>query len=717
MVLVLIPQSGFSQVKKIFVSPHGNDKNPGTKELPCRSLEYVQSVVRGLDKRTPIQIILQEGTYYLSQTLVFEQKDSGTKECPIVWKAEKNKQVVISGGRPVKGKWLINDGDAWVTEIPEARERNWIFRQLFVDGRRMTRARYPNKSEVNPFLYAKAGGKDVIEINKKRIQKSWGNATDAQINIVPGWKFFNQWNSVKNVNVRKGEIYLHDSELHAEVTKGNWFWIEGVKEELDEPEEWFLDEINGKLFYMPGKGINPNIQVIIAPRLDRLIYLKGDVENQTHVSHIEFRNIEFKHTTFNLGHIEPRVHTDAAIVFENALNCIIENCHFENIGGYALWMHLDSKYNSFNNNMVTESGGGGVLLTGARFSYMDDSKLFTPGKEAAKVFPILNAITNNVVSNCGRIRYYGGGVHLDSRPGNMAMEPGNYIAHNHFNNLSRNGIFAFRNQGGNVVEYNHINDVMQTTIDGACIHFATMTHQNAPNYILNNYLHDIWGYEQKANGKPVRHLANGVFLDWATSNTTVKYNYIYNSGGEAIKTIMGNKDLIIENNVISASKIEPPFMKDTGPGSLATNGINILDTQLTGNVIHYSNQELVSYKGDWQPKEIIGFWNLFSYSILEVEMGESGEITYSLPVIEEGMYKLSLLYVPGEENATNVEVTVHHADGKSQLHWNMQEGDKFGFSVPIGKYRFSRVGDSRVVISNRDANGRVVANSVAFVKD
>jgi hypothetical protein len=40
----------------------------------------------------------------------------------------------------------------------------------------------------------------------------------------------------------------------------------------------------------------------------------------------------------------------------------------------------------------------------------------------------------------------------------MTMEPGNCIAHNHFNDLSRNGVFAFRNQGGNVVEYNHIHN-------------------------------------------------------------------------------------------------------------------------------------------------------------------------------------------------------------------------------------------------------------------
>jgi hypothetical protein len=37
---------------------------------------------------------------------------------------------------------------------------------------------------------------------------------------------------------------------------------------------------------------------------------------------------------------------------------------------------------------------------------------------------------------------------------------------------------------------------MQTAIDGAAIHVATMNHLNAPNYILNNHLYGMWGWKQ-----------------------------------------------------------------------------------------------------------------------------------------------------------------------------------------------------------------------------
>jgi hypothetical protein len=715
-VSILLLLSCNKESKQFYISTLGNDDYPGTKSLPFATLQRARDAVRQLEKNDTINIVIRQGLYHLPEPLILGPGDSGTEELPVIWRAAENERVILSGGKMIDSKWQTDDGKIWFTDIPEAAERKWIFRQLFVDGKRISRARFPNKTASNPFLYAVGGTDSSVVINQNLIRESWGKALDAQINMVPNWKFFNQWNTVKSVDIQKAEIFLANSELHAKITKGNWFWIEGIKEELDEPEEWFLDGDIGRLYYMPVPGQDPNSQVIIAPRLNRLIYAKGDVEAKAHVNYVHFKDLEFRHTTFTLDHIEPRVHTDATIMLENACDFRIENCHFENIGGYALWLHLDSKRNLFHANTVLESGAGGVLFTGARFSYMDDSKLYTPGDVASSVFPILNLVTHNTVKHCGKIRYYGGGVHLDSRPASMSMAPGNYIAHNHFQYLSRNGIFAFRNQGGNVVEYNHIHDAMQTTIDGACIHFATMNHLNAPNFIMNNYLYDIWGYEQKPDGQPVRHLANGIFLDWATSNTTVKNNYIYNAGGEPIKNIMGNWNLTISDNKTSKTRIIPPFINEVGPGGTATHGIDIEKNHLTGSVIHYTDKSLVEYKGNWKPRKMEGFWNLFSFNLLEADIAELAEISYTLPIVEDGMYQVSVLYLPDDQNASNAKIRVKHAEGTSEKIWNMKEGDKFGFALVIGHYHFKKNGVSEVTISNENTDGIVVANSVAFVK-
>jgi hypothetical protein len=347
---------------------------------------------------------------------------------------------------------------------------------------------------------------------------------------------------------------------------------------------------------------------------------------------------------------------------------------------------------------------------------MDDSKIYTPGEAAAKVAPILNEITRNTVEHCGKIRYYGGGVHLDSRPFNMSMAPGNYIAHNLFNKLSRNGIFAFRNQGGNVVEYNHIHNVMLTTVDAGCIHFATMNTLNAPNFILNNWLHDVWGYEQKPDGNVARRQAHGVYLDWETSNTTVKDNWIYNYKGNAVaKVFGGNRNVVIEDNPSSATVITPPFVAEVGPDGTATHGIDLANNRFIGSVIPYTDSGHFSSTGTWTEETAVGIFNLFEFDFLTGTAAAPSQAVYTLPITEDGVYQISLLYKPGNDRASNVPIAIQHADGTANLVWNMQQGSNFGFAVPVGTYRFVASQTNTVTLSTTGVNGKVIADSVGFV--
>ncbi len=716
--LLLLPAS-LSLAAVIHVSPQGKDSNVGTAESPLASPHAARDKVRQLVAKgltEPVDIIFAAGTYPFNSTLELRPSESGTDQFPVTWKSAPGAKVLFCGGLEIPQKWTKDDGGIWQVDISGIGAKDWNFRQLFVDGKTATRARYPNPDAPKPFLYATGGNLDHAIIDPALVKESWGKAKDAQINIVPQWKFFNQWNTVTKVDTKTGRIDIADSERHAKIIPGNWFWIEGVKEELDQPGEWFLDAETRQLFYMPSAGIDPNSLTITAPVMNRLVNAQGDVNAGTYVEHVHFDGIEFRHTTFTLGHIEARVHTDTVIMFENTLNCSVRNCHFENIGGYALWLHLDSRLNKFDRNTVRHSGGGGVLMTGSRFSYMDDTKIYTPGEAAAKVAPILNEVTRNTVEHCGKIRYYGGGVHLDSRPFSMSMEPGNLISHNYFNDLSRNGVFAFRNQGGSVVEYNHIHNAMQTTIDGACIHFATMNHLNAPNFILNNWLYDAWGYEQLPDGKPKRKLGNGIFLDWDSSNTTVRDNWVYNSVGGAIKPIWANQNLVIENNRESDTRIVPPFEKELGPDGTATNGIGLASNRLTGSVIHHSDKMHVATRGKWTPKTVNGMWGLFQFNYLVGNAAKPSEATYTLPILEDGKYEISLLYPSGKDRATNVPVTIQHADGKTELKWDMQKGSKHGFSTKIGTYRFTKGDTHSVTIATKGTDGIVIADGVAFVK-
>jgi lysophospholipase L1-like esterase len=719
-VITLLPLS-LSAASEIHVSPAGNDANPGSASQPVATPQRARDLVRGLVTAglgEPVEVIFAAGTYRMDATLELRPEDSGTVAFPISWKAAAGATAVLDGGKRIGGTWTHGGGGIWHTDLAGTGlgVGQWNFRQLFVNGSRATRARFPNKSQANPFLYATGGASDHAIISPALIKPSWGTAADAQVNIVPQSRFFNQWNTVTAVNPATGRIDIADSERHRTIDSGSWFWIEGVQEELDEPGEWFLDPATGRLHYMPSPGVDPNTLEIVAPFLHRIVNAKGDVNADTHVKHVHFDGLEFRHADFTLGHIEARVHTDAAVMFENALDCSVRNCSFENIGGYALWLHLDSRRNVFDRNTVRHSGGGGVLMTGARLAYMDDTKIYTPGEAAAKVAPILNEVTRNTVEHCGKIRYYGGGVHMDSRPFSMSMATGNRIANNDFNDLSRNGVFAFRNQGGNVVEYNRIHNAMQTTIDGGCIHFATMNHLNAPNFILNNWLHDIWGYEQKPDGNVVRRLANGVFLDWDTSNTTVKDNWIYNSVSGSVKTIWDNWNLVVLNNPSSATPITPPFAAQVGPAGTATNGIDLPNNQLTGSVIHYTQGEHFSTTGTWTQQSATGIVGLFEFNFLAGTAAVPSQAVYMLPIPEDGNYQISLLYKPGSDRASNAPIAIAHADGTTNVTWNMREGSNHGFAVEVGTWRFTPGGTNTVTLSTAGTDGKVIADAVAFVK-
>ena len=104
--------------------------------------------------------------------------------------------------------------------------------------------------------------------------------------------------------------------------------------------------------------------------------------------------------------------------------------------------------------------------------------------------------------------------------------------------------------------------------------------------------------------------------------------------------------------------------------------------------------------------------------MLEADHSGPAEITYTLPIVEDGIYQISLLYLPDQErNASNARIRINHADGIDNITWDMKQGDKFGFALEIGTYRFEKGKAAHVTISNEGADGMVVADAVAFVKD
>ncbi len=149
-VLIFSLHTGGAPVKAdsatFYVAPDGDDANPGTKEKPFATLARTRDAVRQIKAGAagPIKVLVRGGTYYQSEPLVFGPQDSGTTDTPIIYKAHPGKVVTISGGRKLAYKWRPYKDGIMMCDLPRTKAGKLDFTQLFVNGKRQHRARFPD---------------------------------------------------------------------------------------------------------------------------------------------------------------------------------------------------------------------------------------------------------------------------------------------------------------------------------------------------------------------------------------------------------------------------------------------------------------------------------------------------------------------------------------------------------------------------------------------
>ena len=119
----------------IFVAPSGNDRIPGTKSRPIRTLLHARDLVRKLDHSMHHDLIvsLAQGTYTLSHPLSLGPRDSGTNGHSVVWMGAPGASAVVSGARKISGWHLSDPGKGiWAASVPVGLQT----RQIYVNGMR-----------------------------------------------------------------------------------------------------------------------------------------------------------------------------------------------------------------------------------------------------------------------------------------------------------------------------------------------------------------------------------------------------------------------------------------------------------------------------------------------------------------------------------------------------------------------------------------------------
>ena len=170
----------------IHVAPNGDDANPGTVDKPVRTPLRVRDLVRTIKAKSvePITVHFAPGTYYLAETFVLGPEDSGTAKAPITYVASTDGPVILSGGVKLDLRWKLYKHGIMQAEIATPRDEKVAIDQLFVNGRAMPMARYPNyKADARPF-----NGTAADAISPERV-KRWANPVGAYIHALHS----NEW--------------------------------------------------------------------------------------------------------------------------------------------------------------------------------------------------------------------------------------------------------------------------------------------------------------------------------------------------------------------------------------------------------------------------------------------------------------------------------------------------------------------------------------------
>lgn len=471
--------------REFYVSPTGNDRWAGTETKPFATLARAQRAVRAVKRDKPLHVWLREGTHYLDAPLTFGAEDSGAPTAPVTYAAHPQEKAVLSGGRSLSCRWTHYKNGIMKTPVPAG----LTFTQLFVNGKRQIRARYPNfdPSEPGRSGYVQAAGAIPDDVSDPFpepdaemtfsgeaprgvrfdpatfTKKQWSHPEDAEIHIFQQAYWGNlQW-KLKGLDHRTHSIWFGEGGQQigakwdknpAGIGKRSRYFIENVFEELDSPGEWFLNRRENVLYYYPLPGIDLQSALIEVPQLASIIRFAGT--QNAPVQNISVKGVRFAHTlsTYLCRYDVPSlsdwsIHRGGAVFAEGTRGCSIQDCWFDAVGGNGVFVNDYNREFSVTGCKFTESGDSAICFVG------DLEK--TNGTQRS--FPFECRASNNLVHDCG---FYGkqiAAVYI-SRAKRITA------SHNLIYNMPRAGIcIGDGTWGGHLIEFNHIHDTVRETSD------------------------------------------------------------------------------------------------------------------------------------------------------------------------------------------------------------------------------------------------------------
>ncbi len=604
-----------------YVARDGNDAWSGTlarpnaarTDGPLSSLPGARDAIRKLKGTgplaAPVRVVVAPGTYLITEPLVLEPQDSGTAAAPISYEAASYEAApgarpVFSGGRAIAG-WKRGADGIWAARIPQVKAGKWYFEQLWVDGRRATRARTPNKF----YFYALGSARPGEDLTRGDPATLQGRAFRARAqDIAPLLKYLPQqlndvaltsyltWTSTRYrlaaIDAASGTVALTGSQWGV-----SRYQIENFKEALDAPGEWFLDR-DGTLYYKPLPGQDMARATVMAPVAEQFIQLKGDVGAGQWVQNIRFKGLAFCYGQYVLppaGYAEGQgeVNVPAVVMADGARDISIENCEVAHAGLAGIWFRAGCRDDRVSHCHLDDLGAGGVKIGEANL----------PQTEAAQTGGI--TLDNSIVHGLGRLNHGALGVWI-------GQSGGNSVTHNDIGDLFYSAVSVGWVWGygpslakRNTIAFNHIHHVGQGVLSDLGGVYTLGPSEGT--VVSNNHIHDIASYS---------YGGWGLYADEGSSGITMENNLVHDTRSGSFHQHYG-RDNIIRNNILALAQYGPPNPAgDTGFSNTPDAQLQrtrVEDHQsfsFENNIVFWNGGPL--FKGNWQDHLQLSnnlFWN------------------------------------------------------------------------------------------------------------
>lgn len=496
----------------IFVSPVGSDSNKGTIDSPLKTLEAARKYVREYKERVGdnfkgITVYLREGSYNVPNGFKLGEEDGGTQNGYVTYSAYNDEKVSITASvtldvskfTPVTDSKVLAKipqeaapfirqlvlSDVGVTDFgaitEDGRNTGVSSRMLYVDGKHKYLAKYPNSGMMTIADSTKSGE---IIIDDERIER-WREATQAWAYGKFYWEWADYGVPVREIDVEKKALIVKNPSYGIRGVRGK-FRIYNLIEELDTPEEWFLDASTG-ILYLFDDGNFAKKEISFVTSQSTLVTLEN-------TSFVKFNGITFEGTR------------NCAFEIIDSSDNLITNCVIRNIGLNAAKI-IRGKRNGFEYCHIYDVGKGGFKF--GLYSKEDYNNL-TPAE--------------NYIENCHIERV---DIYTSSYAGAVDFSGvGDRISHCRINMSQMTGV-TFNAGINNIIEYNDVYDVMKTTNDQGV--FYGGRYWNAPGNVMRyNSVHDCTGIYTVEEAAKIGWFVQGVYLDDHHSGQIIEGNIFSN---------------------------------------------------------------------------------------------------------------------------------------------------------------------------------------------